>query len=207
MFRTLFVLFLIVPIVEISILIQLSEVIGGWTTILVVVLTAYLGAKMVKQQGVATLAQIQQKSAQGQIPGEELFSGVCILISGVLLLTPGILTDVLGFALLTPAIRKLMVTELKKRIHLFAANSGNGQGGFSFSSQDFGRHQFHTHNLDGGNADGANEQSFEQRFEQNLNAHNDTHHDAYTEQPKSNDHIQTDNDGNNVIDGEFQRKE
>ena len=202
MFRTLFVLFLIVPIVEISILIQLSEVIGGWPTILLVVLTAYLGAKMVKQQGLATLAQIQQKSAQGQIPGEELFSGVCILISGVLLLTPGILTDVLGFTLLTPAIRKLMVTELKKRIHLFAANSG-GQGGFSFNSQDFGRHQFHTHNIDGGNVDGANEQSFEQRFEQNLNAHND----VYSEQSKSNDHIQTDNDGNNVIDGEFQRKE
>lgn len=196
MFRTLFVLFLIVPIVEISILIQLAEVIGGWTTILVVVLTAYAGAKMVKQQGVATLAQIQQKSASGQIPGEELFSGVCILISGVLLLTPGILTDVLGFALLTPAIRKLMIVELKKRIHLFAANGGQnaGQSGFSFSSQDFGRHQFHSHNLDG-----ANEQHFEHRFEQD--------NDVYSEQSKPNGHIQTDNEGNNVIDGEFQRKE
>lgn len=207
MFRTLFVLFLIVPIVEISILIQLSDVIGGWPTILLVVLTAYLGAKMVKQQGLATLAQIQQKSAQGQIPGEELFSGVCILISGVLLLTPGILTDVLGFALLTPAIRKVMVTELKKRIHLFAANSGGAQGGFSFSSTDFGRHQFHTHNLDGANVDGANEQSFEQRFDQHANTHNQAFNDAHNEQPSSNGQIQTDNDGNNVIDGEFQRKE
>ena len=206
MFRTLFVLFLIVPIVEISILIQLSEVIGGWTTILLVVLTAYLGAKMVKQQGLATLAQIQKKSAQGQIPGEELFSGVCILISGVLLLTPGILTDILGFALLTPAIRKLMIVELKKRIHLFAANSG-GQGGFTFtstdfSSTDFGRHQFHTHNLDG-----ANEREYENQYEQQRYDYNVEQEDDYQHTARSSGHIQTDNDGNNVIDGEFQRKD
>ena len=182
MFRILFVLFLIVPIVEISILIQLSEVIGGWPTILLVVVTAYLGAKMVKQQGLATLAQIQQKSAMGQIPGEELFSGVCILVSGVLLLTPGILTDILGFTLLTPAIRKLMVVELKKRIHLFAANGAQGQFFYSsqqFSSQDFTRHQ--------GDLDDAEQQQFEQ--------------------PRSQAHIETDSEGHNVIEGEFQRKD
>lgn len=124
MFKILFLLFLVIPIVEIAVLIQLSEVIGGWTTIVLVVITAYLGAQMVKQQGLQTIAQIQQKTAAGQIPGEELFSGVCILISGVLLVTPGIMTDIVGFLLLTPMVRQRMAAILKQKIHAFATSNG-----------------------------------------------------------------------------------
>ncbi len=127
MFKFLFLLFIVVPIVEIGILLQVSEVIGGWTTLLVVIATAFFGARLVKLQGLQTYQKIQQKSAQGQIPGEELFSGICILISGVLLLTPGIVTDVIGFLLLTPAVRKVMIKELKKRIHLFGPGAGQSQ--------------------------------------------------------------------------------
>ena len=152
MFKILFLLFLIVPIVEIAILIQLSEVIGGWPTIVVVIITAYAGAKMVKLQGLQTFAQIQQKSASGQMPTEELFSGVCILISGVLLLTPGILTDVLGFLLLTPAVRQKMAAVLKSKIHLFATGkfatgkftagqtSESGDNAFTFTSTAYHSH-------------------------------------------------------------------
>ncbi len=147
MFKILFLLFLIVPIVEIAILIQLSEVIGGWPTIVVVIITAYAGAKMVKLQGLQTFAQIQQKSASGQMPTEELFSGVCILISGVLLLTPGILTDVLGFLLLTPAVRQKMAAVLKSKIHLFATGKftagqtgESGDNAFTFTSTAYHSH-------------------------------------------------------------------
>lgn len=180
MFKVLFLLFLIVPIIEISVLVQLAGVIGGWTTILLVICTAFLGAKMVKQQGLETLAQIKQKSATGHIPGEELFSGVCILISGVLLLTPGILTDVLGFALLTPLVRQRMAKVLKQKIHLFAANSGQGQA-FSFTSQQFSSQDEHA----------ANE------------SHNSGH--LFSEHREQ----RHDEQGaiNNVIDGEFKRKD
>lgn len=178
MFRILFVLFIVVPIIEIGILLQVSEIIGGWTTILLVIITAYLGAKMVKQQGLQTYAKVQQKTAQGQLPGEELFSGVCILISGVLLLTPGIVTDILGFLLLTPAVRKQMVKELKKRVQVFGAGPTAGQA-FHFS------HTSH---------------SQEEYFDHTSEAQNDDPHQPqgqYIEPERS----------NNVIDGEFKRKD
>lgn len=144
MFKLLFLSFLVIPIVEIAILIQVAAVVGGWTTVLLVICTAFFGAKTVKQQGLKTYGQIQEKIALGQIPSEELFSGVCILISGVLLLTPGILTDILGFSLLTPAIRQVLITAIKQRInhHVFhqaqsQSNSQPNSGYFSFESRHF----------------------------------------------------------------------
>jgi UPF0716 protein FxsA len=152
--------------------------------VLLVILTAYLGAKMVKQQGLQAIAQIQQKAASGQIPGQELFSGICILISGVLLLTPGILTDVLGFLLLTPVVRKRMADVLKQKIHLFAASPGNPQGQpFTFTSGQFtGHHQ----NGAANESQGIDRDVFDGNGSVNGN-----------ERPS----------GNNVIDGEFQRKD
>jgi UPF0716 protein FxsA len=185
MFRTLFLLFLIVPVIEISILLQLSDVIGGWSTILLVIFTAYLGAKMVKQQGLQAIAQIQQKAASGQIPGEELFNGVCILISGVLLLTPGILTDVLGFLLLTPVVRSKMATALKQKMHLFVAGSQQGQP-FSFTSSQFTSEQDNK------------DSNANQGYIIDHNRHEDEgSHSSDTNPSGSND----------VIDGEFQRKD
>lgn len=195
MSRILFVLFIVVPIVEIAMLIQVSEVIGGWTTVLLIIITAYVGAKMVKQQGLQTIAKIQQKSAQGQIPGEELFSGVCILISGVLLVTPGIATDVIGFLLLTPAVRKKMAQQLKSRINLFGGGQGQAsmftftQNGHDFSQQS---HDFH-----------------EQSGDFSQPSHDFQEHDAPKDpfaQPQDfeQNHIEK---PNSVIDGEFTRKE
>lgn len=204
MFKILFLLFLVVPIIEISILIQLSEVIGGWTTILVVILTAYLGAKMVKQQGLQTVQQIQLKSASGQIPGEELFSGVCILISGVLLVTPGILTDVFGFLLLTPVVRKKMAAVLKQKIHLFGAGQA-GQFGGQFGSGQFGSGQF-------GSQFGEQGSPFEFTARNQHQANDDEGGEIYestdyvdkssTSEPKTLSELP-----NNTIEGDFQRKD
>lgn len=112
MFRFLFVLFIIIPIIEIALLIQVSDVIGGVATIALVVITAILGAKMVKQQGMGALQNAQTQMAQGQMPAKELFTGICVIIAGVLLLTPGIMTDVFGLLLLTPAIRNKLAAGL-----------------------------------------------------------------------------------------------
>ena len=199
MFKILFLLFLIVPIVEISILIQLSEVIGGWTTILLVVITAYLGAKMVKQQGLATVAQIQQKAATGHIPGMELFSGVCILISGVLLLTPGIMTDIIGFLLLTPIVRTRMAEVLKEKIHIFGANQANQTNGagqnpfaggspFSFTSYSEYQGEHHEQHQEPSNSSG----------EEFISG------DRYRQSPQQSEDGQQ---PSSVIEGEFRRKE
>jgi len=112
MFRFLFLLFIIIPIIEIALLIKVSDIIGGVATIAIVILTAILGANMVKTQGMGALKNVQTQMAQGQMPAKELFTGVCVVIAGILLLTPGIMTDVFGFLLLTPAIRNKLAAGL-----------------------------------------------------------------------------------------------
>lgn len=118
MFRVLFLLFILVPIIEIALLIQVSEVIGGVATIALVILTALLGARLVKQQGIAAVTQAQSQMAQGQMPAKQLFAGVCIVIAGVMLLTPGIITDIFGFLLLTPVVRDKMAATFSSQAHV-----------------------------------------------------------------------------------------
>ena len=126
MFKALFVLFIIIPIIEIALLLQVSEVIGGWSTLALVIATAFIGAKLVKQQGVSALQNAQLQMAQGQMPANELLAGICIVIAGVMLLTPGIMTDVLGLLLLTPAVRNKLAAQLAKNAQV--KMSGQSQG-------------------------------------------------------------------------------
>jgi UPF0716 protein FxsA len=116
MFRILFLLFIIIPIIEIALLMQIGAWIGLWPTIAIVIITAWLGAKNVKQQGISTLNSVQTKMAQGQAPSEEIVSGFMLLIAGVLLLTPGFATDIFGLSLLIPAFRKGIVKAFQKNI-------------------------------------------------------------------------------------------
>ena len=106
MFPVLFLLFVLVPIIEISVLIQVGSVIGTWPTIAIVILTAWLGAKFVKQQGIATLRNVQEKSARGEVPSEEIITGFLLLVAGVVLVTPGFVTDAIGLSLLVPGVRR-----------------------------------------------------------------------------------------------------
>jgi len=134
MFRFLFVLFIIIPIIEIALLIQVSDVIGGVATIALVVITAILGAKMVKQQGMGALQNAQTQMAQGQMPAKELFTGICVIIAGVLLLTPGIMTDVFGLLLLTPAIRNKLASGLASQATV-RMSAGMQQGPSPYAQQ------------------------------------------------------------------------
>ena len=79
--------------------IQVSEAIYGFATIALVIVTAIVGAKLVKQQGMGAIQNVQLQMAQGQMPAKELFTGLCVIIAGVLLMTPGIMTDFFGFLL------------------------------------------------------------------------------------------------------------
>ncbi len=112
MLRLLFVLFLLVPLIEIYFLIQVGSVIGAGWTIFAVVATAVIGAALLRQQGFSTLQRAQQKMAQGQLPATAMFEGVMLLFSGALLLTPGFFTDAFGFALLVPAIRQAIIKSI-----------------------------------------------------------------------------------------------
>jgi UPF0716 protein FxsA len=112
MLRLLFVLFLLVPLIEIYVLIQVGDVIGAGWTIFAVVGTAVLGAVLLRQQGFSTLQRAQQTMAQGQIPATAMFEGVMLLFSGALLLTPGFVTDTIGFALLVPMVRTTLINNM-----------------------------------------------------------------------------------------------
>lgn len=97
--------FIGVPILEIAVFIKAGEIIGLWPTLAIVVLTAIIGAALLRAQGLATLARARHSLDRGEIPVEEVFTGLCLLVAGALLLTPGFVTDTLGFLLFAPPVR------------------------------------------------------------------------------------------------------
>ena len=130
-FPIFFFLFLVVPIVEIYLLIQVGSVIGALPTILLVIATAVIGAFLLRQQGMSTLARFQNSMAAGTLPAKEMIEGVLLLVGGALLMTPGFFTDTIGFMCLIPFTRKLMVEQVIKR-SLFKVQGG--PAGFGQSS-------------------------------------------------------------------------
>ena len=108
--------FVVVPLVELALLVQVGRWVGLWPTIGLVLLTGIVGGALARAQGLRTLARIQAEMAQGRMPGRALLDGAAILGGGALLLTPGVLTDVVGFALLVPFARKLLYGVLLHRI-------------------------------------------------------------------------------------------
>jgi len=135
MFRFLFLLFIVVPIIEIMVLMNVGEWLGAWPTIAIVIITAWLGAKNVKQQGIATLNSVQTKMAQGEMPSDEIVAGVLLLVAGVLLVTPGFVTDFFGLSLLVPQVRKALIKSVQG--HLVNNRSSKG---FTYQS-DIHNHQ------------------------------------------------------------------
>ena len=116
MLYKLVLLFVVTPLVELAILIYLGTLIGVMYTILIVVATGLIGAFLVRNQGLATLAKIRSSMERGVIPSEELLHGALILIGGLLLLTPGLVTDMVGFAMLIPQTRKVVANWVRRLI-------------------------------------------------------------------------------------------
>jgi UPF0716 protein FxsA len=115
MLGRIFLFFTIVPLVELFILIKIGGHIGALNTILLVISTALLGALLVRLEGLRTLRQIQTSLSKGQIPAEELIDGVLIFAGGILLLTPGVLTDLCALILLFPYTRMHFKRWLRRR--------------------------------------------------------------------------------------------
>ena len=107
-------LFFLVPLIELYFLIKIGSVIGPFNTIMLVILTAISGAYFTKREGIKTLYKIRENMMYGIMPGEELVDAFLIFIAGILLLTPGFLTDTIGLFLLIPISRELFKEKLKK---------------------------------------------------------------------------------------------
>ncbi|PCJ15523.1 MAG: hypothetical protein COB04_12970 [Gammaproteobacteria bacterium] len=107
-FRFLLLAFLIMPIVEMMVLFKVGGVIGALNTVALVALTAVVGVWLLKMQGFATLRRVQEKMNAGELPGVEVVEGAFLLVGGALLLTPGFVTDSIGFACLLPWTRRAM---------------------------------------------------------------------------------------------------
>ncbi len=116
MFPILLFLFIAVPVIEIALFIQVGGVLGVWPTIALVLLTAIVGASLVRSQGLQTLLTVQQRLAQGQLPAQQILEGVMLAVAGVLLLTPGFFTDILGMLVLLPAPRAYLAKLLMSRV-------------------------------------------------------------------------------------------
>lgn len=114
MFRGLLLLFIIVPALEIWILILSGRYIGAPLTILIIILTGLLGARLAKREGAHTIQKAREQMAYGQMPGDSILDGLCVIVGGVLLLTPGFLTDLTGFLLLYKKTRRYAKDFLKR---------------------------------------------------------------------------------------------
>ena len=109
-------LFVIVPIVELMLLIQLGQVVGLLPTVLLVVATGVGGALLARAEGLRVFFRFQGELASGRLPGQSLLDGVSVLIGGAFLLTPGVLTDIVGFSLLVPSTRRWIQRRVRARL-------------------------------------------------------------------------------------------
>ena len=139
MFGRLLLLFVLIPIIELYLLLQLGARIGFMPTLGLIVLTGALGATLARQQGLSALAKIQNELKSGRPPAMEMVEGALIVVGGIVLLTPGILTDLFGFALMIPKFRKSFAERLKRGFgssFVQTSTSGFQAHGSNFKKKD-----------------------------------------------------------------------
>ena len=139
MFGRLLLLFVLIPIIELYLLLQLGARIGFMPTLGLIVLTGALGAILARQQGLSALAKIQNELKSGRPPAMEMVEGALIVVGGIVLLTPGILTDFFGFALMIPKFRKSFAERLKRGFgssFVQTSTSGFQAHGSNFKKKD-----------------------------------------------------------------------
>ncbi|CAH7028250.1 Protein affecting phage T7 exclusion by the F plasmid [Vibrio chagasii] len=148
MFPILLLLFIFVPIIEIGLFIQVGGFLGLWPTIALVLITAFVGASLVRSQGIQTLMSVQGRLQQGEMPAQQILEGVMLAVAGVLLLTPGFMTDALGMLVLLPAPRAMIAKKMMEKMvvkNMFGGFHAGGQAGFGqgpFGQDPFNRDPF-----------------------------------------------------------------
>jgi UPF0716 protein FxsA len=114
LFFRLFLLFTVVPAIELYLIIKVGSVIGALNTIFIIVFTGILGAYYAREQGFRVVSNIQRKMQQGAVPGDDLVNGAMLLVGGAFLITPGFLTDFAGFSLIFPLTREAIKVGVKR---------------------------------------------------------------------------------------------
>ena len=122
MLSKLLLLFIVVPILELILLIQIGQWVGTLPTIALIIFTGILGAFLVKRQGVRALTRINSQVQAGQLPADAIFDGAIILVAGAFLMTPGILTDTMGFLCLIPSTRRVIKRFIASRFKKMVQN-------------------------------------------------------------------------------------
>ena len=140
MFVRLFLVFTSVSLLEIFVLVKVGSSLGAWPTIMLVIITALVGSALVRSQGLQLLQQLHHRMAQGEMPGQQLIEGVMLLVTGVLLVTPGFVTDFCGLLLLQPKIRgkiaKLVLANVKLNPNMsMSGHYSHSQTGSPFTGQ------------------------------------------------------------------------
>lgn len=125
------ILFIVVPLVELYLIIEIGSMIGALWTVLLVVLTAVIGVSLLRIQGLSTLNRARNSMEMGTMPAMEMMEGMALAVGGALLITPGFLTDTLGFLCLIPATRRAMIRYLMARSVMV---------GSSYTRQNYGHH-------------------------------------------------------------------
>jgi UPF0716 protein FxsA len=145
MFYRLLLVFTLIPLIELYILIKIGKYLGTLNVIALVIITGILGASFARQQGAGVLSKIRESIHQGELPGIELLHGLMILVGGILLITPGFMTDIIGLTLLIPFTRHFYTNQtlkyIKKRLQSHGFNP----------SPDEKRGNFHSDHLKDGN--------------------------------------------------------
>jgi len=140
--RFLFLFFIVTPLVEMMLLFEVADVIGGLSTIAMVVATAAIGVQVLKRQGISTLMRANQRLESGQLPAQEIVEGMLLAAAGALLLTPGFITDTLGFIFLTSPLRRSIASKVvKSGVVKAMSSSGGGVHFSSVGSQGFNSSQ------------------------------------------------------------------
>ena len=143
MLLRLFLLFTIVPLLELMLLLRIGALIGLWPTIAIVIGTGFAGAWLARREGSRSWRAVQAELAGGQIPGEELLHGLFVMIAAIVLVTPGVLTDLAGLVLLVRPVRRRLIAGLRKRFEsrLVPGATSAGAPGIFFWSAGGGSHR------------------------------------------------------------------
>ena len=136
-------LFILTPLVEIYLFIEIGTVIGAWQTILLIIVTAVIGVALLRQQGLSTMQKIQVQMQRGELPAVGMLEGIMLFIAGATLLLPGFFTDIIGFLLLIPPLRKGLALWFLERsgtiVKMHPEQNAQKQSG-KFIEGEFDRH-------------------------------------------------------------------
>lgn len=159
-----FLVFVAVPLIELALLIKLGQVIGVWATVGIVILTAFIGTAVLRHQGLQTMIRLSEAMSRGEPPIQPVVDGAFLILAGAFLLTPGILTDSIGFALLVPAVRRQLARWGLR--HLVRRGTVTVKTYTSGTRTDFGGEEPHSNRQDGAGSGTVIDGEFERVDEQ-----------------------------------------